>query len=279
MLSNRVTRQGVSLLVLVALLATACQAQSASPAASGAASVEPGASAPAGSAAASEPAGIPQGGTLSIGWNGEIQWLDPALGYDVTSWPAERLIFEQLLAYDAGTNLVPLLADGMPSVSADGKTYTIKIHAGVNFVKPDGSVLREMTADDVAYSINRVLNPNMKPTPSPVAGRVLRQHRRRGRRAERRRNRPRPGSRWSIRRRSSSTSCRPTPRSHTCWRRHSPRSCRRNWPATTPKPSRPRRSGRGHTCSSSTPRARAPRSSRTRRTGSQVSRTSTRSTT
>ncbi|MEP6638357.1 MAG: ABC transporter substrate-binding protein, partial [Chloroflexota bacterium] len=121
------------------------------------------------STAASQPASIPQGGNLSIGWNGEIQWLDPALGYDVTSWPAERLMFETLLAYDEGTKLVPLLADGMPTISSDGKTVTVKLHTGVKFVKADGSSLREMTADDVAYSINRVLNPKLKPNPSPVS--------------------------------------------------------------------------------------------------------------
>ncbi len=161
--------------VLVMLVAAACGTQASpapsasAPASAPAASVAAPASAPAATTAASQAAGIPQGGTLSIGWNGEIQWLDPALGYDVTSWPAERLIFEPLMAYDSGTTLVPLLADGMPTISADGKAYTFKIHTGVNFVSEDGSVLRPMTADDVAYSINRVLNPNMKPNPSPVS--------------------------------------------------------------------------------------------------------------
>lgn len=168
---QRVTAMGVAIM----LVASACQAQT-SPAPSapggvpGSAAVTPGASTPAASSVASASAGIPQGGTLSIGWNGEIQWLDPALGYDVTSWPAERLVFEPLLAYDQGTALVPLLADGMPTASADGKTYTVKIHSGVNFVNEDGSVLRPMTAGDVAASINRVLNPNLKPNPSPVGG-------------------------------------------------------------------------------------------------------------
>jgi len=161
--------------VAVALVAAACQAQNAPPSseASAAASVPAATSGAASSApsasAAAQPSGLPQGGTLSIGWNGEIQWLDPALAYDVTSWPAERLMFEPLLAYDQGTTLVPLLADGMPTVSADGKTYTFKLHSGVNFVNEDGTVLRPMTADDVAYSINRVLNPKLKPNPSPVA--------------------------------------------------------------------------------------------------------------
>ena len=168
---QRVTAMGVAIM----LVASACQAQtppapSASGGVPGSAAATPGASAPAVSSVPSASTGIPQGGTLSIGWNGEIQWLDPALGYDVTSWPAERLMFEPLLAYDQGTNLVPLLADGMPTVAADGKAYTVKIHGGVNFVNEDGSVLRPVTADDVAASINRILNPNLKPNPSPVGG-------------------------------------------------------------------------------------------------------------
>ena len=138
MQSTRIPWRTSALGVAVILVASACGASS-SPAPSGGASVAPGASVPAASAPASSeasaPATIPQGGTLSIGWNGEIQWLDPALGYDVTSWPAERLMFEALLDYDDGTKLVPLLADGMPTVSADGKAYHLQ--------DPRGRQLRE----------------------------------------------------------------------------------------------------------------------------------------
>ena len=56
----------------------------------------------------------------------------------------------------------------MPTVSADGMTYTFKLRPGVKFIKGDGTVLREMTADDVVASLNRILDPNLKPTPSPV---------------------------------------------------------------------------------------------------------------
>jgi oligopeptide transport system substrate-binding protein len=155
--------------IAVVFILAACQAQ-ATPSESAAGSA-PAASGGTESGAPSASGGaIPQGGTLSIGWNGEIQWLDPALAYDVTSWPAERLMFEPLLGYDAGTTLVPLLADGMPQESSDGLTYTFKLQSGVNFVNEDGSILRPMTADDVVYSINRVLDPNLKPNPSPVAG-------------------------------------------------------------------------------------------------------------
>jgi len=171
-LTSQLTLRSAAIGVVVVLVAAACQAQSNAPSTgptseASAPSTGGTSGAPSGSAAA-QPSTIPQGGTLSIGWNGEIQWLDPALGYDVTSWPAERLVFEPLLAYDAGTTIVPLLADGMPTVSSDNRTYTFKLHSGVNFVNEDGSVLRPMTADDVAYSINRVLNPKLKPNPSPV---------------------------------------------------------------------------------------------------------------
>jgi oligopeptide transport system substrate-binding protein len=166
------TRHGrwVTAFIAVGLVASACgtTASPSSPASSAAGA--PGPSAPETSAA--PPSSAPtQGGTLSIGWNSDIQYFDPAKGYDVVSWPAERLIFEALLGYDStSTQLVPLLAAEMPTVSADGKAYTVKLRTGVKFVNPDGSVLRDMNADDVVASINRVLDPNLKPSASPVSG-------------------------------------------------------------------------------------------------------------
>jgi len=157
-------RRSLPLLAAAMLVASACT-PAASTAPSGPAGTE--------GATASEPAstaGIASGGTLSVGNNGEIQWLDPTLGYDTVSWPAERLMFEDLVDYDATSKLVPLLATEMPTISADGKTYTFKIHDNVNFVKSDGSVLRAMTTDDIAYSINRALDQKLKPYPSPVGG-------------------------------------------------------------------------------------------------------------
>jgi len=152
-----------------ALLGAALLAASAcTPAASTAPNATSGTPAETGGAVPTATAGIPSGGTLSVGNAGEIQWLDPSLGYDTVSWPAERLMFEALLDYDANSKLIPLLASEMPTVSADGTVVTVKLHDNVNFVKADGTVLRKMTADDVAFSINRNLNPKLKPYPSPV---------------------------------------------------------------------------------------------------------------
>ena len=164
MASLELSRRLLALGTAVTLVAAAC-----TPAASTAPSGPAGS--PSRTASSTEPAataGIPTGGTLSVGNSGEIQWLDPALGYDTVSWPAERLMFEALLDYDATSKLTPLLASEMPTVSSDGTAVTIKLHDNVNFVKADGTVLRKMTADDVAYSINRNLNPKLKPYPSPV---------------------------------------------------------------------------------------------------------------
>jgi len=116
--------------------------------------------------AASAPQG---GGTLSVAWEADIQSMDPAIAYDYVSIPAVHLVFDSLIGYDDGTTLVPGLAEEMPTVSDDGRTYTFSLRSGVNFVNPDGSILREMTAADVVYSFNRVLNPNLTPSPSPVA--------------------------------------------------------------------------------------------------------------
>ncbi|HTC86457.1 MAG TPA: ABC transporter substrate-binding protein [Candidatus Acidoferrum sp.] len=162
-------------LAVVSIVVTACgNAAVTNPPATGQASVPatstPGTSTAPSEAAATPAASIPQGGTLSIAWNSDIQYFDPAKGYDVVSWPAERLMFETLLTYDSGTKLVPLLATDMPTVTNGGKTYTFKLRTGVNFVNPDGSVAGTMTADDVVDSINREIDPKFKPSASPVNG-------------------------------------------------------------------------------------------------------------
>ena len=109
------------------------------------------------------------GGALSIAFAADMQHLDPALAYDTTSQTVTRMLYDQLVEYAEGsTQLIPGLAEAMPTVSADGLTYTFKLRPGIKFVKGDGTVLRDMTADDVVASLNRILDPNLKPSPSPV---------------------------------------------------------------------------------------------------------------
>ncbi len=164
----------LAVLATVVLLVTACggsvtPAPATSAPATGATAAAPSVSVAVASPTAAASA-VPQGGTLSIAYKSDLQHLDPAVMYDTVGIAAVRLMFEAPLTYDSGTKLMPMLATQMPTVAADGLTYTITLRSGVNFVNEDGSILREMTADDLTYSLNRVLDPNLKPAPSPVSG-------------------------------------------------------------------------------------------------------------
>ena len=116
-------------------------------------------------AAPTEPPGAmtPQkGGALTVAYKDDLATLDPAIGYDWTNWPAEKLVFDGLLDYDSGTTIMPRLAESLPEVNADATVYTFKLREGVKFHNG-----RELVADDVIYSITRVLDPK---TGSPGAG-------------------------------------------------------------------------------------------------------------
>ncbi|MGA8117342.1 MAG: ABC transporter substrate-binding protein [Actinocatenispora sp.] len=79
--------------------------------------------------------------------------LDPAHQYDTSSYSVYRNIFDQLLRRDPRTNkIVPWLAK---SWHQDSPTrWTFAMRGGVKF--SDGSPL---TAEDAAYSIERILDP------------------------------------------------------------------------------------------------------------------------
>lgn len=163
---HRTTLRGVKFVLLgvLAIIAYACGDATVStapdPSSSAATQAPP--------TTGASPTADASGGVVTIGFESDIQYFDPALAYDVVSASATRLLFDTLVEYDDSTNLRPGLAQEMPTVSADGLTYTFKLRPGVKFHKGDGSVLREMTADDVVASLNRILDPTLTPTPSPV---------------------------------------------------------------------------------------------------------------
>ena len=83
-----------------------------------------------------------------------IDTLDPALAYDTASGEIIQNVYDSLIFYDgeATDKFVPQLASEMPTVSADGTTYTFKIRAGVKF-----HLGGDLTPSDVAYSYQRGL--------------------------------------------------------------------------------------------------------------------------
>lgn len=104
---------------------------------------------------------------LSIAFASDVSTLDPAVGYDAISFPIEHALYDTLITYDEGTTLVPALAAEMPTISDDGLVWTFDLRPDVSFVRK-GEVVREVTAQDVVFSLNRLLRPDLLPTPSPV---------------------------------------------------------------------------------------------------------------
>jgi len=78
--------------------------------------------------------------------------LDPAVGLDESSQKLHQLLYRSLLKTDADLRVVPDLA--VRFESADKQVYVAEIPRGVMF--HDG---REMTADDVAFTFRRFLDP------------------------------------------------------------------------------------------------------------------------
>jgi peptide/nickel transport system substrate-binding protein len=105
---------------------------------------------------------IKQGGQMIVTYKDDISTLDPAIGYDWQNWSIIKSLFDGLMDYAPGTtDLVPDLAESY-ELSPDGLTYTFKLRPGVKFHNG-----RELTAEDIKYSIERVLDPA---TQSPGAG-------------------------------------------------------------------------------------------------------------
>jgi len=81
--------------------------------------------------------------------------LDPAWYYEINPTMAMFAIYDQLYAGPDGSNptdIQPMLADGMPTLSDDLLTATIKLKQGIKFHHTGN----EMTADDVIFSFQRL---------------------------------------------------------------------------------------------------------------------------
>lgn len=82
--------------------------------------------------------------------------LDPALSNDAGSGELCALLYDGLVRFGAGTEILPDIAESW-DISPDSKTYTFHLRPGVRFTNG-----REVTAGDFKYSFERVLNPRSK---------------------------------------------------------------------------------------------------------------------
>lgn len=94
------------------------------------------------------------GGTLVIGKPGEVLDFDPAQSASQVTWEIQSVIYESLVFLDDNLQPVPGLAESWDT--PDDRTYVFHLRQGARFHNG-----REMTADDVVFSLNRLLDPEV----------------------------------------------------------------------------------------------------------------------
>jgi peptide/nickel transport system substrate-binding protein len=99
------------------------------------------------------------GGSITISQTSQPDFLDPALSYTVNGIEPMWLVYTPLITYprtgdiEKDSSLIPGLAEEMPTISKDGKTYELTLRKGLKY--SDGSAVK---AEDFEHTIRRVLN-------------------------------------------------------------------------------------------------------------------------
>ena len=135
------------IVLLAAMVAGACAAPVAVPA-------QPAAEGSVPEAAPAEAAPAGESKTIIVGLSGAPDSLDPADHRSRFSETVLRNMFDGLVTRDTGSGVHLELAESMELI--DPTTWEAKLRQGVKF--HDGS---EMTADDVVFTFNRIIQENM----------------------------------------------------------------------------------------------------------------------
>ncbi len=114
-----------------------------------------------GGSASPAAAAIKRGGTVTIAFSVDPTHFDPHKGTTAINYVS--LVYDGLTEFKTGPDvppgthvLEPALAESW-DISPDGKTYTFHLRKGVKFHDVPPVSGREMTADDVAFSLERML--------------------------------------------------------------------------------------------------------------------------
>jgi len=92
---------------------------------------------------------------FNLAYDTGTDFLDPGLSYTVQGWQIMWNVYLPLIGYKHvsgpdGATIVPYLAEDLPKVSADGKTYRLKLRKGLKY--SDGSPVK---ASDFRATIER----------------------------------------------------------------------------------------------------------------------------
>ncbi len=98
----------------------------------------------------------------------EVKSLDPAHAQDQPSNVCVLNLYDQLYEYEyleRPFRLRPCLAEAMPEVSEDRRTYTIRLKRGIRYVRDacwQGAEPREITAHDFVFAMKRLMDTRTK---------------------------------------------------------------------------------------------------------------------
>jgi peptide/nickel transport system substrate-binding protein len=100
------------------------------------------------------------GGDITVDATSFPDYIDPQLSYTLEGWEVLWNVYTPLLTYKhakgkEGTEIVPGLAEKMPDVSPDGKTYKLKLRPNMKY--SDGTPIK---ASDFTYAIQRLFKAN-----------------------------------------------------------------------------------------------------------------------
>jgi peptide/nickel transport system substrate-binding protein len=106
-----------------------------------------------------------RGGTMRLVARSAAGTVDPHINYTLQYWQIYQGLYDGLIAFkkadgEDGFTKVPDLAEAMPVVSNEGKTYTFTLRKGIKF-----STGQEVTTADVVASFQRIFKVS-----SPTAG-------------------------------------------------------------------------------------------------------------
>lgn len=93
------------------------------------------------------------GGSYREGIIGQPRFINPLLATTDTDRSIVKLVFAGLYKLDAKGNVVPDMAEGMPTVSENGQEYTVKIKLNAQW--HDGT---PVTADDIVFTVQTLQN-------------------------------------------------------------------------------------------------------------------------
>lgn len=98
------------------------------------------------------------GGELVEGLVGQPQFINPVLALNSNvDTDISRVVYAQLLKFDSEGNLSPDLAEALPAVSADQRTYTLKLRPNLKW--QDG---KPLLTDDVIFTIQTIQNADFE---------------------------------------------------------------------------------------------------------------------